>query len=97
LLHPSVEILSGDIAAVNTTTAYLLVQAGDEFIGFASFHPTEKIVHGWVLYPREQESLGFNKKMEAIAAAQPWISNTYAKVIFLQHNARNMLIPCHAQ
>lgn len=93
LLHPSVEILSGDIAAVNTTTAYLLVQAGDEFIGFTSFHPAEKIVHGWVLYPREQQSAGFKEKFNSIAAAQPWITNTYAKVIFLQQNARNMLIP----
>lgn len=95
LLNPSVHIVAENIESVATSNAYLLVQAGESFLGFASFHPAEKKVNGWVIYQLDQDhsATALQEKLGAIAAAHPWVHSNYQKIILVQHAAKNILVP----
>jgi hypothetical protein len=95
VLHPSVFIESNEAKNVDTAGAYLLVQTGDGFIGFASFLPTEKKVNSWVLFELEQQitAVQLEEKLSAIAAAYTWVHTNYQKVILLQYEPLNVLVP----
>ena len=86
VLHPSVFIESGEAKHVDTASAYLLVQTGAGFIGFASFQPTEKKVNNWAVFELEQQisAAQLEEKLSAIAAAYTWVHTNYQKVILLQ-------------
>jgi hypothetical protein len=94
VLHPSVFIESAEAKHVDTATAYLLVQTGNGFIGFASFQPTEKKVNSWVLFELEQDitSSQLEDKLSNIAAAYTWVHTNYQKVILLQYASLNVLV-----
>lgn len=95
VLHPSVFIESADAKHVDTATAYLLVQTGNGFIGFASFQPAEKKVNSWVVFELEQQLSAHQlaEKLAAIAAEYPWVHTNYQKVILLQYAPLNVLVP----
>ena len=95
LLHPSVHIVDAAIDSIDTRNAYLLVQSGDGFVGFASFHPAEKKVNGWMIYQLADDlsASALEEKLEAIIAAHPWVQKSYHKTIFVQHAAKNILVP----
>lgn len=95
VLHPSVFIESPDAKQVDTATAYLLVQTGNGFIGFASFQPGEKKVNSWVLFKVDEQltAAQFEEKLSAIAANYAWVHTNYQKVILLQYASVNVLVP----
>ena len=95
MLDPSVHIVDENIDLIDATTAYLLVQAGEGFLGFASFHPVEKKVNGWMIYQLDQDisASALEEKLGAIVAAHPWVQKNYEKIIFVQHAAKNILVP----
>ena len=95
VLHPSVFIESNEAKDVDTASAYLLVQTGTGFIGFASFQPTEKKVNSWVLFELEQDitTSQLEDKLSKIAAAYTWVHTNYQKVILLQYAPLNVLVP----
>lgn len=95
VLHPSVFIESAEAKHVDTATAYLLVQTGDGFIGFASFQPTEKKVNSWVLFELEQDitTSQLEDKLSNIAASYTWVHTNYQKVVLLQYASLNVLVP----
>lgn len=95
VLHPSVFIESDEAKHVDTASAYLLVQTGAGFIGFASFQPTEKKVNSWAVFELEQQisAAQLEEKLSAIAAAYTWVHTNYQKVILLQYAPLNVLVP----
>lgn len=95
MLHPSIQIVSHEIESLDTANAYLLVQAGVDFIGFASFSPLDKQVHGWVVYPLEPSAnnLQLDEKLSAVAAANTWVHTNYQKVLLVQYAPGNVLLP----
>ncbi len=95
MLDPSVHIVVENIELIDTRNAYLVVQSGESFIGFASFHPGEKKVNGWMIYQLDADisSSALEEKLEAIIAAHPWVQKSYHKTIFVQHAAKNILVP----
>ncbi len=95
VLHPSVFIESDEAKHVDTASAYLLVQTGAGFIGFASFQPTEKKVNSWVVFELDQQisAAQLEEKLSAIAAAYTWVHTNYQKVILLQYAPLNVLVP----
>ena len=95
LFHPVIHIVEKEIEVINTPNTYLLIQVADGFIGFVSFHPSEKKVNGWVLYKVEQNlSVSFMQDMlSEIAAAETWVHNNYHKILIVQQNCRNITLP----
>jgi len=95
LIHPVIYIVEKEIEVINTPNAYLLVKVADGFIGFVSFHPTEKKVNGWVLYRREQNESAstLQEQLSEIAAAETWIHSNYQKILIVLQNSRNITIP----
>jgi len=95
VLHPSVFIESDEAKHVDTAGAYLLVQTGTGFIGFASFQPTEKKVNSWAVFELDQQinAAQLEEKLSAIAAAYTWVHTNYQKVILLQYAPLNVLVP----
>jgi Protein of unknown function (DUF3822) len=95
LIHPVIHIVEKEIEVINTPNAYLLVQVADGFIGFVSFHPTEKKVNGWVLYKVEQNLSvsSLQDMLSEIAAAETWVHNNYHKILIVQQNCRNIIMP----
>ncbi|RXK58052.1 DUF3822 family protein [Lacibacter luteus] len=91
VLHPTVELSISNPEAVDTASAYLLVQVGNGFIGFASFQPTEKKVNAWVVYETALHEL--EEKLGAIAAKHDWVHSNYQKVLLVQYAANNVLVP----
>ncbi len=95
MLHPSIHIVSGDIETIDPAANYLLVQAGSDFIGFASFSPSAKQVHGWVVYHLDATvaTMQTEEKLSAIAAANTWVHPNYEKVLLVQYAPGNVLLP----
>ena len=95
MLHPTIQIVSNEIESLDTANAYLLVQAGTDFIGFASFSPVEKKVNGWVVYSLEPASTNaqLDEKLSAVAAANSWVHTNYQKVLLVQYAPGNVLLP----
>jgi hypothetical protein len=95
LIHPVIHIVEKEIEVINTPNAYLLIQVADGFIGFVSFHPTEKKVNGWVLYKVEQNLSvsSMQDMLSEIAAAETWVHNNYHKILIVQQNCRNIKLP----
>mgnify|MGYP002654581730 CR=1 FL=1 len=77
---------------IDSASAYLLVQAGDGFIGFAAFRPTEKKLMGWVVYKTEEASK-LEEQLGAIAAKHTWVHTNYQKVLLVQYAPTNVLVP----
>lgn len=75
--------------------AYLLVQSGEGFLGFAAFQPVEKKVYGWVLYKADQsQSTAITtEKLQEMMAANTWIGAAYKKVVLVQFSSANVLVP----
>lgn len=77
---------------IDTAGAYLLLQAGDGFVGFAAFVPAEKKLLAWVLYKTEvAEEL--EEKLGAVAAKHTWIHSNYQKIVLVQYAPANALVP----
>ncbi len=95
MLDPSVHIVDANIDSIDTGNAYLLVQSGESFLGFASFHPVEKKVNGWMIYQLDHDlsSSALEEKLQAIIVAHPWVQKDYHKTVFVQHAAKNILVP----
>lgn len=91
VLHPTVHIEDAVLESVDTVAAYLLVQVGNGFIGFASFQPQRKQVHAWVVYETTVSEL--EEKLAAIAAKHVWVHTNYQKVLLVQYAGTNALIP----
>lgn len=95
MLHPTIHIVSNEIETLDPAANYLLVQAGSDFIGFASFSPVEKRVHGWVVYQLDAvvANMQPEEKLSAIAAANTWVHSNYQKIIMVQYAPGNVLLP----
>lgn len=95
MLHPTINIVSNEIETLDPAANYLLVQAGSDFIGFASFSPVEKRVHGWVVYQLDAvvANMQPEDKLSAIAAANTWVHSNYQKIIMVQYAPGNVLLP----
>jgi hypothetical protein len=95
LLHPTIHIVSAEIESLDAASNYLLVQAGADFIGFASFSPVSKQVYGWVVYQLDAavNNLQLEEKLSGIAAANPWVHSNYQKILLVQYAAGNVLLP----
>lgn len=91
VLHPTVQIEDAALESVDTAVAYLLVQVGNGFIGFASFQPQRRQVHAWVVYETTAGEL--EEKLSAIAAKHTWVHTNYQKVLLVQYAGTNALIP----
>ncbi len=91
VLHPTVELSISNPEAVDTASAYLLVQVGNGFIGFASFLPTEKQLYAWIVYETAAHEL--EEKSAAVAAKHSWVHTNYQKVLLVQYAATNALVP----
>jgi hypothetical protein len=92
VLHPSIQLEQEGLEMIDTTGAYLLVQAGDGFTGFAVFRPTEKKLMGWVVYKTEA-GISLEEQLGAIAAKHTWVHTNYQKVLLVQYAATNALVP----
>lgn len=95
MLYPSIHIAAEEIETLEPTTAYLLVQVGADFIGFASFSPASKKVYGWVVYQLDVSLWpnGLDAELSAIAAAHPWVHSNYQKIVLVQYASTNVLLP----
>jgi hypothetical protein len=95
LLHPSIHIVDEKIDSLESTNAFLLVQSGEGFLGFAAFQPAQKKVYGWVVYKLEHQHSTFltEEKLKEIIAAHPWVGRHYEKVILVQLTSKNILVP----
>lgn len=95
MLHPSVHIVDKKIDSLESANAFLLVQSGEGFIGFAAFQPAEKMVYGWVVFKIDQQRSTFlmEEKLKEITDAHPWVGKHYEKVILVQLSTKNILIP----
>lgn len=92
VLHPSIQLEQEGLEMIDTAGAYLLVQAGDGFTGFAVFRPAEKKLLGWVVYKTETNGL-LEEQLGAIAAKHTWVHTNYQKVLLVQYAATNALVP----
>lgn len=77
---------------IDTTGAYLLVQAGDGFMGFAAFRTAEKKLLAWVVYKTEP-GISLQDQLGAMAAKHTWVHTNYKKVLLVQYAAVNALVP----
>lgn len=95
LLHPVLHIAAEEIETLDASQQYLLVQSGNGFIGFASFHPEEKKVNGWAVfeYSENETADELQQKISSIAAEHSWVHSNYKKIILVQYGAGNVLVP----
>lgn len=95
LLHPSIHIVDENIDSRESTNAFLLVQSGEGFLGFAAFQPKEKVVYGWLVFKMDEQRSTFliEEKLKEITEAYPWVGKHYEKVILVQLTSKNILIP----
>lgn len=95
LLQPVLHITEENIEATDTSQAYLLVQSGNGFIGFASFLPVEKKVCSWVVYQQNEKVTAeeLQQTLSSISAEHTWVHPNYKRIIIVQYGAGNALIP----